>query len=148
MTAPDLNDKAVTESESKDANAARLLLIDSYMTFLRVRAREYFPGRRLEDAGALLMVLVVSFSLAMRERPITLSVLSRLLDMPRNTLRRRITQISNAGWLVAKQDTRPGAETVYAFNMERLKRDRYLKVIRAAVSEHIEVANKLAKMDI
>ena len=148
MTVIDLNHKAAPRSESKDANAARLLLIESYMAFLRIRAREYFPGKRLADAGELLMVLVVSFSLAMRERPITLSVLSRLLDMPRNTLRRRITQISNAGWLVAKQDTRPGAETVYAFNMERLKRDRYLKVIRAAVNEHIEVANKLAKMDI
>jgi len=148
MTVADLNDKAASESESKDANAARLLLIDSYMTFLRIRAREYFPGKRLEDARALLMVLGVSFSLAMRERPITLAVLSRLLDMPRNTLRRRITQVSDAGWLVVKQDTRPGAEIVYAFNMERLKRDRYLKVIRAAVNEHIEVANKLAKMDI
>jgi hypothetical protein len=148
MTVADLNEKTAPESESKDANAARLLLIDSYMTFLRLRAREYFPGRRLEDARALLMVLGVPFSLAMRERPITLAVLSRLLDMPRNTLRRRIMQISNDGWLVVKQDTRPGAETVYTFNMERLKRDRYLKIIRAAVSEHIEVANKLAKMDI
>src|SRR5262245_8603491 len=133
MTAPDLNDKAAMSPKARTPTS-RLLLIDSYMTFLRVRAREYFPGRHLEDAGALLMVLVVSFSLAMRERPITLSVLSRLLDMPRNTLRRRITQIC--------------AETVYAFNMERLKRDRYLKVIRAAVNEHIDVANKLAKMDI
>src|SRR5262249_11443784 len=130
------------------ANVARLLLIESYMAFLRVRAREYFPGRRLVDAGELLMLLVVSFSLAMRERPITLAVLSRLLDMARHTVRRRITQIANAGWLVVKRDARPGAETVYTFNMERLKRERYLNIIRAAVNEHIEVANKLAKMDI
>jgi hypothetical protein len=148
MTVADLIDKVAPDSESKNANEARLLLIDSYMAFLRLRAREYFPGRRLEDARALLLVLVVSFSLAMRERPITLGVLSRQLDMPRNTLRRRITQISNAGWLILKQDTRPGAETVYIFNMERLKRERYLKIIRAAVNEYIEVANKLAKMDI